>query len=757
MTACVRPDCVGSYGPEGYCDECGRRAPVGNAGYVGLPPGGGAPVSDGSSASAGSTPSAAMTRGTASSSGRTGTRGTGRGRLGGGLLDVPRMPRRDPTTAVLADPQVPESRRYCATCGRPVGRSRDGRPGLVEGFCTNDRTPYSFRPALDPGTAVAGRYEVLGTLAYGGLGWIYLARDRNVGDEVSDRWVVLKGLIDSGDADATAAAITERRFLVEVDHPAIVKIYDFVSHPDPRSGDRVGYIVMEYVGGRSLRDIYLDQPVVGGARQPLPLPHVIAYGLEVLPALGYLHERGLLYCDFKPDNVLHADDRITLVDLGAVRRIDDDVSAVWGTTGYQAPEVATVGPSASSDLYTVARSMAVLSFDFRGFSTAYLDKLPGPETVPLLEREESYYRLLRRATHPDPARRFGSAAEMTEQLLGVLRQVLASDGVPRPNVSAQFTGERRAFGTRAGQVDADATAHQTRPGAASVVAGLPIPQVDPADPAAALLATVQTADPDVLAEALSTLGSTGVEARLAVVRARLVSGDVATARTELAAIERVGDDWRLDWYDGLVALAEERFGDARQAFDRVYDALPGELAPQLALAATAELVGDGETARRLYERVWRTDHAYVSAAFGLARILAGADDRAAAVAVLDTVPESSSHSVPAQIAAVRARLGAEPTRLAESELLDVSTRVERLGLGVERRAWLTVETLRAALDWVRAGNGGAGRVLSHTLSERELRFGLERAFRVLSKVAADQETRIGLVDQANSVRPRTWF
>ncbi|MFI6763745.1 tetratricopeptide repeat protein [Micromonospora sp. NPDC050417] len=746
MTACVRPDCIGSYGPEGYCDECGRRAPVG-----------GAQVSAGSSASASSTPSAAMTHGTASSSGRTGTRTTGRGRLGGGLLDVPRMPRRDPTTAMLNDPQVPESRRYCATCGRPVGRSRDGRPGLVEGFCTNDRTPYSFRPALDPGTAVAGRYEVLGTLAYGGLGWIYLARDRNVGDEVSDRWVVLKGLIDSGDADATAAAITERRFLVEVDHPAIVKIYDFVSHPDPRSGERVGYIVMEYVGGRSLRDIYLDQPVVGGSRQPLPLPHVIAYGLEVLPALGYLHERGLLYCDFKPDNVLHADDRITIVDLGAVRRIEDDVSAVWGTVGYQAPEVATVGPSASSDLYTVARSMAVLSFDFRGFSAAYVDKLPEADAVPLLEREESYYRLLRRATHPDPGRRFGSAAEMTEQLLGVLRQVLAADGVPRPSVSAQFTGERRAFGTRAGQVDADANGYQTRPEAASVVAGLPVPQVDPADPAAALLATVQTADPDVLAEALSTLGASGVEAQLAVVRARLVSGDVATARTELAAADQVGDDWRLDWYDGLVALAEERFGDARQAFDRVYDALPGELAPQLALAATAELVGDGETARRLYERVWRTDHAYVSAAFGLARVLAGAGDRAAAVAVLDTVPESSSHSVLAQIAAVRARLGAEPARLAESELLDVSTRVERLGLDVERRALLTVETLRAALDWVRAGNGGAGRVLSHTLSERELRFGLERAFRVLSKVAADQETRIGLVDQANAVRPRTWF
>ncbi|MFK3979592.1 tetratricopeptide repeat protein [Micromonospora sp. NPDC050397] len=748
MTACARPDCTGSYGPEGYCDECGRKAP---AGRTGAPAAGPLPVT------AGSTPSAAMTRGTASSSGRTGATGTGRGRLGAGLLDVPRMPRRDPTSAVLTDPQVPESRRFCGKCGHPVGRGRDGRPGLVEGFCPNDRTPYSFRPGLEPGTAVADRYEVLGTIAYGGLGWIYLARDRNVGDEVSDRWVVLKGLIDSGDADATAAAITERRFLVEVDHPAIVKIYDFVSHPDPRTSERVGYIVMEYVGGRSLRDVYLGQPVVGGSRQPLPLPHVIAYALEILPAFGYLHERGLLYCDFKPDNVLHADDRVTLVDLGAVRRVDDNVSAVWGTVGYQAPEVERTGPSVTSDLYTLARSMAVLSFDFRGFTSTYVDKLPDAATVPLLAREESYHRFLRRATHREPGRRFGDAAEMAEQLLGVLRQVLSgADGVPRPSVSAQFTGERRAFGTRAGQVDADGSGYDTVPDGASIAAGLPVPQVDPADPAAGLLATVQTADPQVLAEALASLGATGTEAALAVVRARIASGDLATARTELAAVD-AGGDWRVDWYGGLIALAGGDPATARRAFESVYDTLPGELAPQLALAATAELVGDGAAARTFYERVWHTDRAYVSAAFGLARILSALGDRAGAVAILDTVPESSSHSGLAQIAAVRARLGAEVARLAEAELLDVSSRVERLGLDVERRAWLTIETLRAALDWVRAGNAGAGRVLSHTLSERELRFGLERAYRVLSKVAADQETRIGLVDRANAVRPRTWF
>ena len=58
---------------------------------------------------------------------------------------------------------------------------------------------------------MAGQYEVLGCLAFGGLGWIYLARDRNV----SDRWVVLKGLLNTGDADAMAAAVSERSAAAE--------------------------------------------------------------------------------------------------------------------------------------------------------------------------------------------------------------------------------------------------------------------------------------------------------------------------------------------------------------------------------------------------------------------------------------------------------------------------------------------------------------------------------------------------------------
>jgi serine/threonine-protein kinase PknG len=380
---------------------------------------------------------------------------------------------------VLAEPVVPEKRRFCARCDSPVGRSRGGKPGLTTGFCPNCRSPYSFLPRLSPGDLISGRYEVLGCLAHGGLGWIYLARDRNVSDTVADRWVVLKGLIDTGDPDAMAAAVNERRFLVNVDHSTIVKIHDFASHPDPRTGTDVGYIVMEYVGGPSLRDLLLQHREENGAA--LPLPQVLAYGLEVLPALGYLHDRDLLYCDFKPDNVIHADDQLKLIDLGAVRRADDMHSAVYGTPGYQAPEVVKVGPSVASDIYTVGRAMAVLSFGFRGFSTTYVDRLPDRGEVRLLAAEESFDRLLRRATHRDPRRRFGSTTEMAEQVRGVLPEVLsAADGTPRPEPSAQFTRERRVFGTDAGLLAGDASGHEAS--GSAVASALPLPLPDPSDP-----------------------------------------------------------------------------------------------------------------------------------------------------------------------------------------------------------------------------------------------------------------------------------
>jgi serine/threonine-protein kinase PknG len=710
------------------------------------------------------------TTGRGSRGSRRGTTKTSRrGQLGLGLVDVPSVPYRDPATAVLDNPEVPEAKRYCSRCGHTVGRGKDGRSGRTEGFCRRCGAAFSFTPKLARGDVVAGQYEVLGCLAHGGLGWIYLARDHNV----SDRWVVLKGLLDSGDADAMAAAVAERRFLAEVEHPNVVRIYNFVEHVDARTGDPVGYIVMEYVGGQSLRDMLRARRRAEGPDAALPLPQVIAYGVEALRALGYLHGLGLVYCDFKPDNVIQTEEQVKLIDLGAARRADDDEGSVWGTVGYQAPEVSIEGPSVASDLYTVGRTLAVLAFPF-DFIKAYVDRLPGPDEVPLLAEHPSFARLLYRATHRDPDRRFESAEEMSAQLTGVLREVLSTvDGVPRPGASTLFTPERRTFGA---DVPRDpSTMDLTRPPAAcELVEALPLPQVDTSDPAAGVLATLAGTEPSGLVDALSKVAERTVEVRLRLARAHVELGDAAAATAVLddLATEEPGD-WRVDYHRGLAALASaapsaaassaavgpgtaaRALDAARTAFDDVYSALPGEAAPKLALAACAELGGELATAAWHYESVWRTDHSYVSAAFGLARVRLRLDDRAGAIDVLESVPATSSHHLAAQVLAVLVRTRGEPD---VTELMTAGDRLVGLDLDAERSCYLVVEVLTAALTWLEStgsSHGAGRRLLGSDLDERELRFGLERRYRALARLAERIDDRIALVDKANAIRPRT--
>lgn len=505
-TQCQRPACEGSYedmgGGELYCDTCGLAPVVSPNGMVSSPPtgvAGGGRGSRGSNSTSARSSSQSSSRASSRSSsrsstsrrsvsgrlsrslslsGRTGaqsvsvrssaksTNASGRNRLGAGLVQVPDVPRPDPRTAVMENPEVPERKRFCSRsdCGAPVGRARGDRPGRTEGFCTKCGHPYSFVPKLEAGDVVHGQYEVAGCLAHGGLGWVYLAVDK----AVSDRWVVLKGLLDTGDQDAMAAAISERRFLAEIEHSNIVRIYNFVEHLDQRTGSLDGYIVMEYVGGKSLKEIANERRTPAGKRDPLPVEQACAFGIEALEALGHLHSRNLLYCDFKVDNAIQTEDQLKLIDMGAVRRMDDEESAIYGTVGYQAPEVAEVGPSVASDLYTVARTLAVLTFDFQGYTNVFVDSLPDPDNIEVFRSYESFYRLLVRATDPDPARRFASAAEMAEQLTGVLREVVSlQSGRPRPALSTLFGAELRVTDT---ELFADGAGEVSRLGARAAAA-----------------------------------------------------------------------------------------------------------------------------------------------------------------------------------------------------------------------------------------------------------------------------------------------
>jgi serine/threonine-protein kinase PknG len=635
------------------------------------------------------------------------------------------VPYRDPATAVMATPEVAEGKRFCSKCGQPVGRGKDGQPGRTSGFCRNCGTKFSFDPGLKTGDLVARQYEIVGCLAHGGLGWIYLARDRNV----SDRWVVLKGLLGAGDEDAMAAAVAERRFLAQVEHPNIVKIFNFVQHAG------AGYIVMEYVGGESLKQILsARRDANGGVVSPIPVAQAIAYTIEILPAFSYLHEQELLFCDFKVDNVIQTRQSLKLIDLGGVVKLGDDQAAIFGTVGYQAPEIAAAGPSVASDLFTVGRTLAVMSFDFRGYQSTYKFTLPGPDEVGLFKQYDSFYRLLLRSTATDPDERFESAEEMLEQLQGVLREVVAKDsGHPVPGLSKQFTGPSHAPGWH----------------------GLPHPVVASDDPAAGYLASITVTDPEDAIAVLRAAPEETTEVRLALAGAAIEAGDAATVEQELAAVEAADSwDWRVGWHRGVAALAAGDFTRAQEQFAGVYKTLPGELAPKLAMGLAHELAGDAAGAIPWFETVSATDAAFTAGAFGLARCRVANGDRTGALAAYDRVPDSSSVYLQAQTARVRCLGGDGATA---DQLIDAGSIVETLQISAEEKAKLSAELLEAALKVVAAGDTSGRRLFGHELSERDVRLGLEESYRTLAHQAPNGADRIRLVDQANRVRPRTWI
>jgi serine/threonine-protein kinase PknG len=772
---CRRPGCDGEL-DGGYCDVCGMAAVPGTGTSAAT---GTATARSTGPATAPSTapftgPFAGRFTGPSSGSGSTGTggsrpsrrgsgrttTGTGRSRLGAGLVEVPAVPRVDPASALLPDPQVPEGKRFCSTCGKPVGRSRNGRPGRAEGFCPHDGTRFSFTPKLRPGTRVGGQYEVQGCLAHGGLGWIYLALDRNV----DDRWVVLKGLLDSGDANAMAAAVAERRFLAQVSHPNIVTIHNFVQHPD-EDGTPVGYIVMEYVGGSSLKQLLEDRRP-DRRIDPMPVPLAIAYVLEMLPALGYLHANGLAYCDFKPENVIQYDRQLKLIDLGAVIRLDDTTSAVYGTIGYQAPEIARDGPSPSSDVYTVGRTLAVLALGMPPGRRGVQNPIPDAGEHPVLARHESFHRLLLRATDPDPLRRFGSADEMVEQLGGVLREVLATDraeGIddgqdgpagPLPPAASAVFGPPR--GTSAPGLLAEGGA-PGRPDPWRVATLLPVPLVDRGDPAAGLLAAAAPTTPQDVERAIAAATQPSRALQLAMVRAHIEARDPAAATAALDGLAAEDpDDWRLEWFRGVTALAAGHADTACAAFDTVYSTLPGEVAPKLALAAASECAGRDWPAGRYYALVARTDPAAADAVFGLARVRMRAADRAGALQALDAVPDTSSGYVVAQLAAVDVVLsGRSGADIGEAGLRAAAARVQRLRLDAATGQWVRGRLLQAAVELAPNGVGGPP-LLGCAWDERSLRLALEASLRASARHASDPLQRAVLVDEANAVRPRTW-
>jgi serine/threonine-protein kinase PknG len=746
MIPCNRPGCDGRLLPTGFCDTCKRRPRP-------------TELADRTASSHGT-----------SSTTRRPSAGSWRA---GDLVTLPDLELGDPTNLVLTGAELAEDKRFCAECNAPVGRRYRDQPGRADGFCETCGTRYSFSLKLTAGDVVNRRYRVHGPLARGGLGWVYLARDLNL-----DQLVVLKGLLNTADRRAKELVANERIALTSLDHPNVVRIHDFVQHPDPETGEPIDYIVMEYVRGPALSELKAESRW-HAEHGPMTPELVIAYVLEILAALNYLHSVGLLYCDMKPHNVIRSRDRIKVIDLGAVRAIDDRTPESIGTEGFRVSqdETATHGLTVRSDLHCVGKTLEVL---YQVTEDAITDRArPGPVSLGLRSLRHVYQRAL-----DGYHRRFASAGEMAEQLTGVLREIVAlRGGAVRPRPSTVFVEPTVLLDAGLGSVppltywvDHDTEhgepPHISPPEPMTVALGLPVPLVRADDPGASFLATLNAVEPRQVLDSLRRSATRpSVETQLRACRALIELRDFATARTRLSSAEGLlpGADWRIAWYRGLIELADGDVAGAQAEFTEVYRDLPGEDAPKLALGLCAEIDGRLPEAESFYRAVWLRERLAASAAFGLARIDLAGDRRGEAVRELDGIGDASRYAHEARIAAVRILCGRPASgsdRPPDSAVLrDAVIRLTRMSTldGGERdgpaRVRLTALVRAAAVRHTgprgRLTGLDGGKVLGSAKTARQLRALLEQSLRSLADQAQTQDEHDVLVDQANTVRPRT--
>lgn len=308
------------------------------------------------------------------------------------------------------------------------------------------------------GKRLDGRYEIDEVIGEGGMAVVYSARDIQ-----DDMPVAVKILRDEylGNNEFIRRFKDESKAIAVLSHPNIVKVYD-VSF-----GDRIMYIVMEYIDGITLKD-YIEK------NGPVNWKETVHFVLQTLKALQHAHEKGIIHRDVKPQNIMLLEDgTIKVTDFGIARfskSSDDSMTAsnkAIGSVHYVSPEQARGEPTdAKSDLYSLGVMMyemltGKLPFDDdNAVSVALMqlqsDPIPPRQINP--DIPEGLEEIVIKAMQKDPQKRYHSAAEMYGDILKIkknpgIRFNFNFDDVPAKTTQTKVTTVRKIDSDSSGDDD----------------------------------------------------------------------------------------------------------------------------------------------------------------------------------------------------------------------------------------------------------------------------------------------------------------
>lgn len=258
------------------------------------------------------------------------------------------------------------------------------------------------------------RYKLIKRVGSGGMASVYRAEDLLLG-----RVVAVKMLHEGLESDEMFVRQFQREAhsAANLSHPNIVTVHDIGRH------EHRSYIVMEFVDGRTLKDIIRTHTRQG---QVISIKRVLDLIIQVCQGIGYAHRTGLVHCDVKPQNVIvTADDRVKVADFGIARAMSQasmhHSDLVWGTPQYFSPEQASgETPTPASDVY----SIGIILFEMLS------NRLP-------FEGESSTAIALKHLQEPPPdIHNFNP--HVPDQLVRILNKVLSKEPTGRYRTAGQL-------------------------------------------------------------------------------------------------------------------------------------------------------------------------------------------------------------------------------------------------------------------------------------------------------------------------------